>query len=381
LNEMDQIQRALLPQIEQRMKPQKVMMVFGPRRVGKTFLLKQIVQRFDGKSLVLNGEDADSVAMLEPVSIANYRHVLEGVDLLAIDEAQHVPDIGKKLKLIVDEIPGIRVIASGSSSFDLKNQAGEPLVGRGTQFILLPFSQREIATVESPIESKRNLETRLLYGSYPEVVASESFAEKREYLGDIVESYLLKDILAVDGVKNSAKMRDLLRLVAYQMGNELSFEEIGKQLGISKNTVERYLDLLQKVFVLYRLGGYSKNLRKEVAKSSKWYFLDNGVRNAVIRNFEPYQLRSDDERGALWENYIITERMKRNQNERLGLEYYFWRTYDKQEIDLIETGSGVMNAFEMKSGKKTPSAPKAFANAYPQAQFAAVNINNYLDYI
>ena len=378
---MDQIQRALLPQIEQRMKPQKVMMIFGPRRVGKTFLLKQIVQRFDGKSLVLNGEDADSVAMLEPVSIANYRHVLEGVDLLAIDEAQHVPDIGKKLKLIVDEIPGIRVIASGSSSFDLKNQAGEPLVGRGTQFILLPFSQREIATVESPIESMRNLETRLLYGSYPEVVASESFAEKKEYLGDIVESYLLKDILAVDGVKNSAKMRDLLRLVAYQMGNELSYEEIGKQLGISKNTVERYLDLLQKVFVLYRLGGYSKNLRKEVAKSSKWYFLDNGVRNAVIRNFEPYQLRSDDERGALWENYIITERMKRNHNERLGLEYYFWRTYDRQEIDLIETGSGVMNAFEMKSGKKTPSAPKAFANAYPQAQFAAVNINNFMDYI
>ena len=378
---MDQIQRALLPQVEQRMKPQKVMMIFGPRRVGKTFLLKQIVQRFDGKSLVLNGEDADSVAMLEPVSIANYRHVLEGVDLLAIDEAQHVPDIGKKLKLIVDEIPGIRVIASGSSSFDLKNQAGEPLVGRGTQFILLPFSQREIATVESPIESMRNLETRLLYGSYPEVVASESFAEKKEYLGDIVESYLLKDILAVDGVKNSAKMRDLLRLVAYQMGNELSYEEIGKQLGISKNTVERYLDLLQKVFVLYRLGGYSKNLRKEVAKSSKWYFLDNGVRNAVIRNFGPYQLRSDDERGALWENYIITERMKRNHNERLGLEYYFWRTYDRQEIDLIETGSGVMNAFEMKSGKKTPSAPKAFANAYPQAQFAAVNINNYLDFI
>ena len=378
---MDQIQRALLPQIEQRLKPQKVMMIFGPRRVGKTYLLKQIVQRFDGKSLVLNGEDADSVAMLEPVSIANYRHVLESVDLLAIDEAQHVPDIGKKLKLIVDEIPGIRVIASGSSSFDLKNQAGEPLVGRGTQFILLPFSQREIATVESPIESMRNLETRLLYGSYPEVVASESFAEKKEYLGDIVESYLLKDILAVDGVKNSAKMRDLLRLVAYQMGNELSFEEIGKQLSISKNTVERYLDLLQKVFVLYRLGGYSKNLRKEVAKSSKWYFLDNGVRNAVIRNFEPYQLRSDDERGALWENYIITERMKRNHNERLGLEYYFWRTYDRQEIDLIETGSGVMNAFEMKSGKKTPSAPKAFANAYPQAQFAAVNINNFMDYI
>jgi hypothetical protein len=378
---MDTIQRASQQRVEERMKPQKVMLVFGPRRVGKTFLLKQIVQSFKGKSLMLNGEDADSIAMLEPISIANYRHVLEGMDLLAIDEAQHIPDIGKKLKLIVDEVPGIRVIASGSSSFDLKNQAGEPLVGRGTQFVLLPFSQQEIATVESPIESKRNLEARLIYGSYPEVVMLDTFAEKKEYLNDIVESYLLKDILAVDGIKNSAKIRDLLRLVAYQMGDELSCEEVGKQLGISKNTVERYLDLLQKVFVLYRLGGFSKNLRKEVTKSSKWYFTDNGVRNAVIRNFEPLSLRTDADRGALWENYIITERMKRNQNERLGLEFHFWRTYDKQEIDLIEIGSGVMNAFEMKSGKKSPAAPKAFAEAYPEAQFTVVNMNNYSDYI
>lgn len=378
---MDTIQRALQQRIEERMKPQKVMLVFGPRRVGKTFLLKQIVRSFAGKSLVLNGEDADSIAMLEPISIANYRHVLEHVELLAIDEAQHVPDIGKKLKLIVDEVPGIRVIASGSSSFDLKNQAGEPLVGRGTQFVLLPFSQQEIATVESPIESKRSLEARLLYGSYPEVVSMDSFSEKKEYLNDIVESYLLKDILAVDGIKNSAKIRDLLRLVAYQMGDELSYEELGKQLGISKNTVGRYLDLLQKVFVLYRLGGFSKNLRKEVTKSSKWYFADNGVRNAVIRNFEPFSLRTDADRGALWENYIITERMKRNQNQRLGLEFHFWRTYDKQEIDLIETGSGVMNAFEMKAGKKSPFAPKAFAEAYPEACFSAVNANNYTAFI
>ena len=378
---MDTIQRALQQRVEDRMKPQKVMLIFGPRRVGKTFMLKQIVQSFEGKSLILNGEDIDSIAMLEPISIANYRHVLEHVELLAIDEAQHIPDIGKKLKLIVDEVPDIRVIASGSSSFDLKNQAGEPLVGRGTQFVLLPFSQQEVGTVESPIESKRNLEARLIYGSYPEVVMLDTFAEKKEYLNDIVESYLLKDILAVDGIKNSAKIRDLLRLVAYQMGDELSCEEVGKQLGISKNTVERYLDLLQKVFVLYRLGGFSKNLRKEVTKSSKWYFTDNGVRNAVIRNFEPLSLRTDADRGALWENYIITERLKRNQNERLGLEFHFWRTYDKQEIDLIEIGSGVMNAFEMKSGKRSPSAPKAFADAYPEAQFAVVNMNNYSEYI
>ena len=381
LKAMDMIRRMMQKQIESRMQAQKVMLLFGARRVGKTFLLKQIVENFSGKSLMLNGEDADSIALLEPVSIANYRHVFQDVKLLAIDEAQHIPDIGRKLKLIVDEVPDIRVIASGSSSFDLKNQAGEPLVGRSTQFMLLPFSQQEISMVESPIETKRNLEIRLLYGSYPEVVALESFEQKKEYLSDIVESYLLKDILAVEGIKNSAKIRDLLRLVAYQMGDELSCEEVGKQLGISKNTVERYLDLLQKVFVLYRLGGFSKNLRKEVTKSSKWYFTDNGVRNAVIRNFEPLSLRTDADRGALWENYIITERMKRNQNERLGLEFHFWRTYDKQEIDLIEIGSGMMNAFEMKSGKKSPSAPKAFATAYPEAQFTVVNMNNYSAYI
>ena len=378
---MDTIRRIMQRQIESRMQAQKVMLLFGARRVGKTFLLKQIVADFSGKSLVLNGEDADSVAMLEPVSIANYRHVFQDVKLLAIDEAQHIPDIGKKLKLIVDEVPDIRVIASGSSSFDLKNQAGEPLVGRSTQFMLLPLSQQEISTIESPIETKRNLEIRLLYGSYPEVVALESFEQKKEYLNDIVESYLLKDILAVDGIKNSAKIRDLLRLIAYQMGDEVSYDELGKQLGISKNTVERYLDLLQKVFVLYRLGGYSKNLRKEVSKSSKWYFADNGVRNAVIRNFEPLSLRTDADRGALWENYIITERLKRNQNDRLGLEFYFWRTYDKQEIDLIEMGSDTMNAFEMKSGKKRPSAPKAFAEAYPEAQYVVVNKENYWEII
>ena len=378
---MDTIRRIMQRQIESRMQAQKVMLLFGARRVGKTFLLKQIVADFSGKSLVLNGEDADSVAMLEPVSIANYRHIFQDVKLLAIDEAQHIPDIGKKLKLIVDEVPDIRVIASGSSSFDLKNQAGEPLVGRSTQFMLLPLSQQEISTIESPIETKRNLEIRLLYGSYPEVVALESFEQKKEYLSDIVESYLLKDILAVDGIKNSAKIRDLLRLIAYQMGDEVSYDELGKQLGISKNTVERYLDLLQKVFVLYRLGGYSKNLRKEVSKSSKWYFADNGVRNAVIRNFEPLSLRTDADRGALWENYIITERLKRNQNQRLGLEFYFWRTYDKQEIDLIEMGSDTMNAFEMKSGKKRPSAPKAFAEAYPEAQYVVVNKENYWEII
>lgn len=378
---MDAIQRTLESQLMKRLVPQKVLLLFGARRVGKTFLVNQIVRNFSGKAMLLNGEDADTVAMLEPMGIANYRHLFQNVDLLAIDEAQHIPDIGRKLKLIVDEVPDIRVIASGSSSFDLKNQAGEPLVGRSKQFTLLPLSQQEISSVETALDTKRNLEQRLLYGTYPEVVTLDSFEQKKEYLYDIVDAYLLKDILAVDGIKNTSKMRDLLRLIAYQMGSEVSYDELGRQLGISKNTVESYLDLLQKVFVLYRLGGYSKNLRKEVTKSSKWYYVDNGIRNAVIRDFKPLSLRPDDDRGALWENYIITERMKRNHNNRLGLDFYFWRTYDQQEIDLLENNSGLLSAFEMKAGKKKPNAPKCFQEAYPDASFHVVNAENYLEFL
>ena len=381
MNVMDAIQRTLESQLMKRLAPQKVLLLFGARRVGKTFLVNQIVRNFSGKAMLLNGEDADTVAMLEPMGIANYRHLFQNVDLLAIDEAQHIPDIGRKLKLIVDEVPDIRVIASGSSSFDLKNQAGEPLVGRSKQFTLLPLSQQEISSVETALDTKRNLEQRLLYGTYPEVVTLDSFEQKKEYLYDIVDAYLLKDILAVDGIKNTSKMRDLLRLIAYQMGSEVSYDELGRQLGISKNTVESYLDLLQKVFVLYRLGGYSKNLRKEVTKSSKWYYVDNGIRNAVIRDFKPLSLRPDDDRVALWENYIITERMKRNHNNRLGLDFYFWRTYDQQEIDLLENNSGLLSAFEMKAGKKKPNAPKCFQEAYPDASFHVVNAENYLEFL
>lgn len=378
---MDAIQRTIESQLMKRLAPQKALLLFGARRVGKTFLINQIVRNYPGKTMTLNGEDADTIALLEPMSIANYRHLFQSVDLLAIDEAQHIPNIGNKLKLIVDEVPSIRVIASGSSSFDLKNQVGEPLVGRSTQFTLLPLSQQEISSVETALDTKRNLDLRLLYGTYPEVVKLDSFEQKKEYLYDIVDAYLLKDILAIDGIKNTSKMLNLLRLIAYQMGNEVSYDELGRQLGLSKNTVESYLDLLQKVFVLYRLGGYSKNLRKEVTKSSKWYYIDNGIRNAVIRDFKPLSLRSDDDRGALWENYIITERMKQNHNNRLGLDFYFWRTYDQQEIDLIENDSGILNAFEMKAGKKNPLAPKGFRDAYPDATFNVVNSENYLNYI
>ena len=376
---MKPIKRLLQDRIAARIEPNKAILIFGARRVGKTVLMRQMISNFEGKTMFLNGEDYDTLALLEERSVANYRHLLEGVDLLAIDEAQNIPEIGSKLKLIVDEIEGIRVIASGSSSFDLLNKAGEPLVGRSTQFHLTPFSQKEIAPTETVLETRQNLESRLIYGSYPEVVTLDSFERKTDYLRDIVGAYLLKDILAIDGLKNSGKMKDLLRLIAFQLGNEVSYDELGKQLGMSKNTVEKYLDLLSKVFVVYRLGAYARNLRKEVMKAGKWYFCDNGIRNAIIGNFNPLSIRQDV--GALWENYLIGERMKANYNEGLGKDFYFWRTYDRQEIDLVEENSDSLVALEFKWGNKKPDVPVAFREAYPDASFEVISKDNYLKYI
>lgn len=375
------IERELKTQVVKRIKPQKVMLIYGPRRVGKTLLLREIFNEFEGKKLLLNGESSDTVRMLSDRSISNYKHLFADVSLLAIDEAQHIPEIGMKLKLMVDEIPGLAIVATGSSSFDLQNQAGEPLVGRSTRFMLTPFSIKEINKQQPTFQTITNIDQYLVYGFYPELISIDSGAEQARYLTEIVDSYLLRDILAIDGVKNAQKMHDLLRLVAYQVGSEVSTDELGKQLGVSRNTAERYLDLLQKVFVLYRLGGYSKNLRKEVVKSSKWYFQDNGIRNAVLNDFRPFADRSSEERGALWENFVIGERMKRKHNNMAGTNLYFWRTYDQQEIDLIEEDGDIITAYEIKSGKKTPKIPKAFANAYPEAAYNIVNRDMFWDYV
>ena len=376
---MEAINRLLQGKILESLAPNKAVLIFGARRVGKTVMMRQIVDSYSGRTMMLNGEDFDTLDLLQNRSVANYRHLLNGIDLLAIDEAQNVPQIGSVLKLIVDEVPGISVLASGSSSFDLLNKTGEPLVGRSTQFLLTPLSQREIAQRETVFETRQNFESRLIYGSYPEVVMMDSYERKMDYLRDIVGAYLLKDILVIDGLKNSNKMRNLLRLIAFQLGSEVSYEELGKQLGMSKTTVEKYLDLLEKVFVIYRLGAYSRNLRKEVTKAGKWYFYDNGVRNAIIGAFSPLSVRQDV--GALWENYIIGERRKLNFNNLLHKEFYFWRTYDKQEIDLIEESPDGMSAFEFKWGNKMPAAPKVFSQAYPDAVYHVVNKENYMDFV
>lgn len=341
--------------------------------------MRQIEEQTTLPTLWLNGEDFDVQALLAQRSVAAYGRLLGNTELLLIDEAQAVPEIGRVLKLMIDSFPTLTIIASGSSAFDLTNQTGEPLTGRRMHFDLFPLAQVELGLTENSLQTRQQLEDRLVFGSYPAVVGLTTSAQKTDYLRELIHSYLLKDILMYEQVKNSAKLLQLLQLISLQAGSEVSFDELGRQLGISKSTVERYLDLLAKVFILFRLGGYSNNLRKEVTKSSKWYFFDNGIRNALIPNFGLLPQRQDV--GALWENYLMAERRKANSYQRRAVEMYFWRTYDRQEIDLLEQQDGRLTAFEFKWQNRRVRVPGSFEKAYPAATFSVVHQDNYLDFI
>jgi uncharacterized protein len=316
---------------------------------------------------------------LENRSAANYKRIIGNNKLVVIDEAQVIPEMGKVLKLMIDENEDLTIIATGSSAFDLSNQTGEPLTGRSYTYYLYPLAQIELLAQENFLETKQNLDERLIFGSYPEVLNLNTLEDKADYLKDLVNSYLLKDILVFEKILNSNKILDLLKLIAYQVGSEVSYDELAKQLGMSKNTVERYLDLLAKVQILFRLGGYSSNLRKEVTKSSKWYFYDNGIRNAILTNFKLPATRND--MGALWENYCLYERIKRNTYLKKDSQYYFWRTYDQQEIDFIEIESNKISAVDFKWGDKVKKVPAFFSKNYPTADFKVVNRDNYLEFI
>jgi predicted AAA+ superfamily ATPase len=374
------VPRLLQAELEANIGKNKVLLVMGTRRVGKTFLLKTIEKKLDRQIIKLNGEDLDAQETLQNLREANYRRIIGDANLVFIDEAQAIPEIGKVLKLMIDSFSELTIIATGSSSFDLLNKAGEPLTGRKISFHLYPLAQAELSKIESPLETQQYLEERLILGSYPELLQLNTFKEKSEYLLDLIQSYLLKDILSFEGIRQPDKVMRLLRLIAYQVGSEVSYNELGTQLGISKNTVESYLDLLSKVFIIYRLPAYSTNPRKEISKGSKWYFFDNGIRNAVINDFKLLTLRNDI--GSLWENYLISERIKRNEYRRENVEYYFWRGYNQQEVDLIEFQNGTLSAFEFKySSNKKFKIPSAFKEAYPEASFKQISRDSYLDWI
>jgi len=376
-----EIERAVINVVNKKAQPNKVLLLVGARRVGKTRFIKNYIHNFpENKVLKLNGEDIDDVALLSRRSVANYKRLLKGINLLAIDEAQHIPNIGLILKLIVDEIENIKVIVTGSSMFDLNNQLGEPLVGRKYTIYMYPLSQIEFSKEENYKITSEKLEERLLFGGYPELMHLNKWQDKQDYLQEIINDYLLKDILIFQNIKKADKIYNLLRLLAFQVGNEVSLNELGNQLQISKNTVESYLDLLTKVFVVFKVEGYSKNLRKEVTKSSKWYFYDVGIRNAIIKNFNILQNRNDV--GQLWENYLIVERMKKQEYQKIIGNNYFWRTYDQQELDWLEEKAEELSAFEFKwNANKKVKIPTAFGKAYTDANFEVITKENYLDFI
>ena len=365
--------------ILKKLKPNKVVIVFGARRVGKTLLVKEILAKVNEPVLILNGEDINVHDKLAIRSVENYKQILGTYKLLYIDEAQKIPEIGEKLKLMIDEIDGLKIIISGSSSFDIHKDAGEPLTGRKYTFNLYTFSENEYNQIENSISKIDRMSERLVFGNYPELLHLPDRDDKIDYLNEMISSYLLKDILVYEHIKNSQKIFNLLRLVAFQIGGEVSLQELGKQLGISKNTVEKYLDLLNKVFILHKVEGFSRNLRKEITKNSRWYFLDNGIRNAVIANFNPVHARNDI--GALWENYMISERLKYQSFKRISSNNYFWRTYEQQEIDWVEERDGSLFGYEFKWKEDKFKIPTQWKSAYPGASVELINVNNFNEWL
>lgn len=373
------IKRTLQTEIESKIGLQKVIMLYGTRRTGKTTIIEKIAQKLGDDVLMLNGEDMQVAELLQKRTVAHYQKICGGKKVIIIDEAQSISQIGQILKLLIDAVKGITIIATGSSSLDLINKTGEPLVGRNLVYQLFPIAQSELSKQETYFETIKQLEERLIYGSYPELWHLNNHQDKELYLKQFVNSYLLKDLLIVENVKGADVMYKLLQLLAWQIGSQVSTVELANQLQINKATVDRYLDLLSKVFIIYPLTGYGNNLRKEVTKSKKWYFFDNGIRNALINNFSSIENRNDI--GQLWEQYILSERVKYNSYRKYQPKYFFWRTYDRQEIDLLELNNSQLQAFECKWKDTKAKVPLAFQKGYPDATFTLINKENYLDWI
>ncbi|MCB9757063.1 MAG: ATP-binding protein [Candidatus Omnitrophica bacterium] len=361
------------------LKPNKALIIYGPRQAGKTTLVKNFLATYQGKYKFDTGDNISIQSILSSQDLAALKEYAQGYDLLVIDEAQKIQNIGQTIKLLIDNIPNLKVIATGSSSFDLAGQIGEPLTGRKVTLTLYPVAQLELQKLYNPYELKNRLEHSLIFGGYPEIVATDVSAEKIRWLEELAQAYLLKDILEFDRVKSAKLIMDLLRLLAFQIGKEVSLAELGQQVGIDHKTVGRYLDLFEKTFVIYSVRGFSRNLRSEIAKKGKYYFYDVGIRNAVISNFNSLRLRNDV--GELWENFLFMERLKKRAYQSLYANVYFWRTWEKQEIDLIEEREGKLFAYEFKWGQTQAKSPKQWQQTYPDAFFETINQDNYLNFI
>ena len=357
----------------------KALLIFGPRQVGKTAVLNDFLKNTNLKYKLENGDNIKVQDVLSSEDFDRIKEFVEGYELIAIDEAQKIKNIGTGLKIIVDQVPGIKVIATGSSSFELLGQTGEPLTGRKTTIKLFPVAQLELKKLYNKYELKDHLSEYLIFGGYPSVVTEMAKNKKIEILNEIVESYLLKDILEFEKVKGSKTIFNLLKLLAFQIGSEVSLSELAQDIGTDHKTVGRYLDILEQSFIIYPLTGFSRNLRSEITKKNKYYFYDNGIRNAIISNFNDLSLRDDV--GKLWENFLFMERLKKREYNHIYANAYFWRTWEKQEIDLIEEEGWKLHAYEFKWKKDKVKVPSKWNETYRDSTFDVITKDNYLDFV
>ena len=375
------IKRFLLDQLKDALTPGKVFVLYGPRQVGKTTLAQDLLDVVSLRTKFVNADELVYREALASQDRQRLGEVLGEAELLVIDEAQRVPEIGLNLKILVDSFPHAIILATGSASFELANQISEPLTGRKLTFNLFPVGFGEISATLGTLEARTQLERWLVWGGYPDIVNTDPPALRERLLGELVGSYLYRDLLELEGIRRSDKIVDLLRLLAFQIGQEVSLAELATSLALNRQTVERYLDLLEKVFVIYKVNGFSRNLRKEVTKNSRYYFYDNGVRNSLIQNFNPPHLRNDT--GQLWENYLMIERRKRNQITSHSVNTYFWRTYDQKEIDYIEEHSGKLYGYEFKwqGGAIRRATRNEFLEAYPGSKLLTINQENFESFL
>ncbi len=372
------ITRQIESELRARLHKGKLLVIVGPRQVGKTTLMKQVLNFPNDTVLLLNCDNPDDRLGLQETTVSSLRSLIGDFKLVVIDEAQRVSNIGLTLKILADEFPEVQVLASGSSALELANSIKEPLTGRKREFQLYPISTQELCEHTSPREELRLLEKRLVFGFYPEVINHP--ADAQEVLQEISSSYLYKDILSLQEVRKPAILQKLLLALALQVGSEVTFNDLGNTVGIDKETAEKYLDLLEKAFVIFRLNSFSRNMRREIKKSKKIYFWDNGVRNAIINNFNSLELRTD--KGALWENFLISERMKYLSYHRIYTNVYFWRTTTGKEIDWLEEREGKLFAFEAKwNPERRARLPLGFEEAYPNTEFRIVHRENYIDFL
>jgi uncharacterized protein len=372
------IKRSLFELIESKLFANKTILLFGPRQVGKTTLLKDLQAKLNVNSLFLNADLLTVRERLTDASLEDLRILLASFKLVIIDEAQRIKNIGLTLKIIHENFTDIQVIATGSSEFELSNEINEPLTGRKLEFEMFPICWNELVANTNHFDALDQLESRLIFGMYPAVINSKG--QEEEVLNELSSSYLYKDLLSYVGIRKPDILEKLLKALAFQIGNEVSYNELSRTLEIDKATVENYIGLLEKAFVIFRLPPFSRNLRNEINTSRKIYFYDTGIRNEIIGNFSPLSLRTDI--GGLWENFLISERMKKNSYERNFTKSYFWRNHAQQEIDLVEELNGVISIFEFKWNPKAKvKIPKVFTNTYLPEKISIISKENFIEFL